>query len=119
MLGAVGLGSLGGTANRLLLATIKRQIICFDDLERRGAGLSMNDVLGLASHLKEERKCKVVLILNDEKLEGDADKDFKRYLEKVIDTVMLFEPTVEECAEIGVGDSTPVMARIIRPLARA
>ena len=112
LLGMVGLGSLGAAASRFMLITIRRQIVCFDDLERRGAGLSMNDVLGMASHLKEERKCKVGLILNDEKLEGNAEEDFKRYLEKVIDTAMVFEPTVEECAAIGVGESTATASEI-------
>jgi hypothetical protein len=114
VLGAVGLGALGSTANRLMLATIKRQIVCFDDLERRGTGLSMNDVLGMASHLKEERKCKVVLILNDEKLEKNAEKDFKRYLEKVIDIAMVFEPTVEECTAIALGEQSPLIAQVAR-----
>lgn len=68
----------------------------------------MNDVLGMASHLKEERKCKVVLILNDEKLAGDAEADFRRYLEKVVDMAMLFEPSIQECVEIGVGERSPL-----------
>ncbi len=31
----------------------------------------MKDVLGLAFSLKEERKCKIAILLNDEKIEGD------------------------------------------------
>lgn len=88
---------------------IKDQIICFDDMERKGAKLDVGDILGLASHLAEERNCKVVLILNDEKIEKEEDKeDFRTYLEKVVDISALFDPTVEECVQLGVTDDTAV-----------
>src|SRR5262249_21129001 len=45
--------------------SVKQTVICIDDIERRGAGLTVRDVMGLASHLKEQKACKVVLILND------------------------------------------------------
>jgi Cdc6-like AAA superfamily ATPase len=41
-----------------MAATISRQIICIDDLERKGAGLSTADVLGLISHFREENSAK-------------------------------------------------------------
>jgi Cdc6-like AAA superfamily ATPase len=47
---------------------VRNQIVCFDDLERKGEGLRSADVLGYISQLKEERNCKVVLLLNDEQL---------------------------------------------------
>ncbi|AID31593.1 hypothetical protein ACVILI_005369 [Mesorhizobium sp. USDA 4775] len=81
-----------------LLST--NQIICFDDLERKGAGISAGDILGFMSYLKEERRCKVVLLLNDEALKG-ADKDqFTSYLEKVVDINLRFAPTPAESAKI-------------------
>src|ERR1700676_823135 len=53
-------------AGPLYFSMVKDQIICIDDLERRGANLSVGDVLGLVSFLKEQRKCKVILLLNDQ-----------------------------------------------------
>lgn len=88
---------------------INQQIICFDDLERRGKDLRLVDVLGLFSFLKERRKCKVVLILNDEALDTDDKAVLESYQEKVIDTSVLFAPTPEECAAIAInGDDAEI-----------
>ncbi|MEP2184737.1 P-loop NTPase fold protein, partial [Roseibium sp.] len=50
------------------LAQSPQQIVCIDDIERRGDGLTVKDILGFASYLKEERSCKVIIILNEEQL---------------------------------------------------
>jgi hypothetical protein len=78
--------------------TVSQQLICLDDLERAGDGLSVRNVLGLVSFLKEERQCKVILLLNDE--EHPEKDDFNRHLEKVADATLAFELTPEEAAEI-------------------
>ena len=44
-----------GNINRALFMMLKEQIVCIDDMERAGQGLSVNNILGLASLLKEER----------------------------------------------------------------
>lgn len=90
-----------------LFLSVRNQIICLDDLERVGQGLSTKNVLGLVSYLKEQAKCKVVLLLNDEELENDAGEDFKKQLEKVIDIEMRFEPTAMEAADIGIDRDIP------------
>ncbi|MEW6450585.1 MAG: hypothetical protein AB1490_08065 [Pseudomonadota bacterium] len=92
----------GDTTALVSFMTIQDQIICVDDLERRGQKLDVNDVLGLLSYLREQRNCKVVLILNDEKLEGEAKRIFEKNLEKVIDVSLVFEPTAADSAKIGV-----------------
>ena len=90
---------------RGLFLTVRDQIICIDDLERAGDELPVKDVMGLVSFLKEQRKCKVVLLLNDEELQSEAATDFRTQLEKVSDVEMRFEPTSKEAAEIGVDQS--------------
>ncbi len=112
LLGLLRLGSLSATASRLILLTIRNQVVCFDDLERRGAGLSIGDVLGLASYLSVERECKIVLILNDEELKNGTKEQFELYLEKVIDIAVTFQPTAKECARIGLGESSTYGAQI-------
>ncbi|WP_028966928.1 hypothetical protein [Sphingomonas phyllosphaerae] len=77
---------------------VRRQLVCLDDLERAGTGIRIRDVLGLSSLLKEERKCKVVLLLNDE--EHDERDEFERQLEKVADVTVRFDPTPAEAAAI-------------------
>lgn len=85
---------------RLGFFALKRQIICIDDLDRKSKLLEMRDILGLVSHLKEEKTCKVALLLNDEKFESD-EQEFRNQLEKVADTFVRFEPTPFEASEIG------------------
>ncbi|HDX3855591.1 TPA: hypothetical protein RXP54_004226 [Escherichia coli] len=81
----------------LSFMSLKNIIVCIDDLERKGDGLPLKDVLGLVSHLKEQKKCKVVLLLND----GTSEtKDYETYKEKVIDIEFTFKPTPYECAQI-------------------
>lgn len=99
-------------AGKLGFLSIKDQIICFDDLERAGSGLTMRDVLGLASFLKEQRKCRIVLLLNEEQLADQQGVEFRSQLEKVADTVMKFEPTPAEAAEIGIDKNTPFHAEL-------
>lgn len=84
--------------------TVRNQIICIDDLERKSQSLDMRDVLGLISYLKEQRGCKVVILLNDEQLAGD-EAEFRVQLEKVADTAVRFEPTPEQAAQIGIDTS--------------
>ncbi len=88
-----------GNLGPVWFLSVKKQIICVDDIERRGRNLSVRDVLGLVSSLKEQRQCKVALILNDEALEDD-ERDFGKYLEKVIDVTLRFAPNPVECVEI-------------------
>lgn len=102
-------------AGVLLKATflmVRKQIICVDDLERAGAGLAVRDVLGLVSHLKEEKSCKIVLLLNDE--EHDERDEFARQLEKVADVTLTFDLTASEAVEIALKNGEP-LAMLLRP----
>jgi hypothetical protein len=85
--------------------SVRDTLICVDDLERRSKSLSARDVLGLVSLLKEQRNCKVVLLLNDGE---DGLEDFEKYREKVVDVELLFDPTAAECAEIAFASPDPL-----------
>ncbi|MCQ1572723.1 hypothetical protein NFO65_18500 [Neorhizobium galegae] len=84
---------------RSMFLTVRNQIVCIDDLERRGEGLKVKDVMGLASFLNVERGCKVVLLLNDGALGNEKD-DFEKQLEKVADVSMTFLPSAPESISI-------------------
>lgn len=88
------------SALSLLALSARNQIICIDDLERKGRDLDVADVLGYASQLKEERKCKVVFLLNEEGLDEKNRGAFDAYLEKVVDVSLLFAPTPLESVDI-------------------
>lgn len=78
-------------------------VICFDDFERLSDKISLKDVMGLISQFKEQKKCKVVMILNEEELNKRVDKDGQRYneifglyKEKILDYSFHFNPSLEE-----------------------
>lgn len=104
---ALKLGEWGAVAAPFFFLTVRNQIVCIDDLERAGRGLDAKDVLGLATFLKEQRNCKVALLLNDQELTKSDKKTYASQLEKVADTVLIFDPTAKESAAIGVSKQTP------------
>ena len=94
-------------ASRFLFSLlVRKQIVCLDDLERAGDGLAPKDVLGLASFLKEERKCQVVLLLNQDQLQGEGKTVFASLLEKAIDTRLELKPTPADAVAIAITGST-------------
>jgi hypothetical protein len=91
--------SYAGSLGPAWFLTVRNTIVCVDDIERRGVNLSTREVLGLASMLKEQRGCKLALILNADALEDDQ-QEFRKYYEKVVDTSLNFSPSAAECASI-------------------
>ena len=101
---AAALPMVGDAISRgqpLLFNSIRNQILCIDDLERRG-DISVKDVFGLISYLREQRGCKIVLLLNQTKLDENPEskQEFADYFEKVIDTKLVFAPTALEAIQI-------------------
>jgi hypothetical protein len=99
------------TNPRLLYASVRDQIVCLDDLERKSEEVQLSDVFGLVSELKEQRKCKVVLLLNYDQL-GDHRADFDKHTEKVADVLLEFSPSVEEAASIALDRQTAFYDRL-------
>lgn len=111
-MGASPLKSFTPAIESLSYLSLNNCIICIDDLERRGTGLSMKDLLGLVSQLKEQKRCKIVLLLNDKE---DGLDEYKKYREKVIDIELEFAPTARECSQIAF-DSNNETTRILPDL---
>jgi hypothetical protein len=101
-------------ANRSFFLLVRDQIICLDDLERAGKGLTTKDVLGLISFLKEQRRCKVVMLLNDEAFDDVDGADFRTQLEKVADTTLEFSPSPAEAAAIAFNAESEISQRLRR-----
>ena len=74
---------------------IENFLICFDDLERKESSISAASILGLISHLKEEKHCKILLIYNDQELDNETKKDIDEYREKVVDLELTYKPTID------------------------
>lgn len=112
ILNFLGFGDTGDAIARATFLTVRKQIICIDDLERAGIDLKIRDVLGLASMLKEQRACKVVLLLNEEQFTTEMLADFNLLLEKVVDVSLVFAPTAAEAAEIAFSEESKDNAAI-------
>lgn len=104
-----GFDALGSIFTLLTSGDFENVIVCFDDFERISSNVNLKDVLGLISELKEQKKCKVVMILNEKELGKLTDIEkkpyseiFSLYKEKIIDYDFVFEPRVEENVKIAI-----------------
>lgn len=98
-----GLNSISSVLSILSSGDFKNVIVCFDDFERMSSKIDFKDILGLISELKEQKKCKIIMIINEEELkklssvENETyDKVFNLYKEKIIDVELPFKPTTNE-----------------------
>ena len=91
---------LGGVARALLSNFVHDTLVCFDDFERKSKTVTVNEIMGTIAQLRDERKCKIVLILNEDSLDESEHAEFVRYSEKVINASFVFEQTAAEAAEI-------------------
>jgi hypothetical protein len=94
--------NFGSAINSISFLSLQKVLLCIDDFERKGDNLSAKDVLGLVTILKEQKKCKVVLILNDESFEDKARDDYKIFREKCIDIELEFSPSASDCSSIAI-----------------
>lgn len=100
--------SLGGVARALVSNLVTSTIVCLDDLERKSKTLSVNEIMGVISQLRDERNCKIILILNENNLNAEEKDEFDRYAEKVINRELHFVPTPEEAASIAFPSSDQI-----------
>lgn len=80
--------------SKIAYAAINNYLICFDDLERKLESLTISEILGLASILKEEKNCRIVFILNEDELKEKDIADLNTYRERVVDVELIFNPTL-------------------------
>lgn len=81
-----GMSLSGSLLFLLLFNKISNALICIDDLERKSDKLSIKDIMGLADFLKNQRACKVVIILNDQQ---DHEGVYDDYKEKIFDDCLI------------------------------
>jgi hypothetical protein len=105
-------GSVAGALTPLYFQAIRDEVICLDDLERRSKGLSIAEILGLVSFLREQRRCKIAILFNEEELSGEDRGEFESYAEKVVDTSIVFSPTPREAASIAIDKKSKSAKRL-------
>lgn len=82
--------------NSLIGSSIQNTLICIDDFERKSDKLAVKDIMGVINDLKEQKNCKVVVILHSDKL----NSEFAEYKEKVFDDVLVLDDNLELLKEI-------------------
>lgn len=98
------------------LAHERGLLLVIDDIDRRGDGLALKEIIGFANSLVEHTsgKVKVVLVVNEDEL-NETDRNAWDYLrEKFIDAEFAFHPTPAELARhyVESPDLKDVIARI-------
>lgn len=79
---------------------VKDRLICIDDIERRGAGLSLEDCLGLVTYLVDHKGCSICVILSPDNL-GIHAATWENQREKVFEYEVTFSPSPDEAATLG------------------
>lgn len=80
---------------------LKGKLVCIDDIERRPESMTLEDVLGLISHLKTINKCNVIAIigLQDEKnIASNNNKQIKQKMDYIKN--INWEKTINEHYEL-------------------
>lgn len=116
VLSAAGLGELGNAVARSAFLLVRNQLVCIDDMERVGDGLRPKDVLGMISFLREQRSCRVVILLNDEAMSESDRADFNRLLEKVVDVSLVYDPTPAEALSIAIKGDDEISVQLRKSL---
>ncbi|MFK8933185.1 KAP family P-loop domain protein [Acinetobacter junii] len=110
-----GLSASTKIFDSLMFNQVKDAIICFDDFERMSNKLDIKDVMGLANYLKLEKNCQIILILDEDKAEGDNKKKYADYKEKLVDETIVIN-SVEHLIRansIDVGIDEPLVELMI------
>lgn len=88
------INKFSGMVSSLEYSLVNNYVICIDDIERKGKGLSIKDVMGLVDELAQRKLCKVILIFNEKSFDSAEDKaQFDSYREKVVDIEMHHNPS--------------------------
>lgn len=83
-------------------------VICLDDFERLSEKISVNELFGFISDLKENKKCKVVMILNEEKISQENKENFDIQKEKVIDYELFFKTSISYIKNNIIKNTNPI-----------
>lgn len=80
---------------------LNNKFLVIDDIERKHQKLNIDEILGFIDECVQTYKCRVLLILNDDKLK---DKEiWEQFREKVIDQELRLETSAAEAFEIAKG----------------
>jgi hypothetical protein len=98
--------SISGLALELRDSFVKDQLICFDDIERRGKDLRLIDLFGLANSLSLSNSCRILFILNEDALDSDEKATLQTHGDKTFSAQFAIRLNPKEAVELAIkGDS--------------
>lgn len=100
-MGAEGFGSL---LEIVKIYGVRDTLICLDDFERVASTLEASQLLGIVNDLIDQRECKLLLILNDNKLSEKNKQQLDEYRERTIDKEIRYEPDYQHVLSIAIPD---------------
>jgi hypothetical protein len=111
----------GSAINEITLlsvpAFVREKFIVIDDIERKHDKLSIDEVLGFIDDFTQNYRCRMLLILNADKL---ADKTiWEKIREKVIDEELRLDTTMSEAFDIAIQLSPSKFSKNIKPAVEA
>lgn len=101
-------------------AALSGKFVVIDDIERKHAALSVDEILGFVDEYTQRFGTRMLLILNSGKLSGDGDDAlWATFREKVVDEELRFCPTPVEAFDIAVLGSSFPFREAVRQAAEA
>lgn len=107
-----GFAALDEIALLAVPAILRNRVIVVDDIERKHAALSIEEVMGFIDEFTQVYGARIVLILNSDQL--DDKKMWDTLREKVIDHEVALETTPDEAFEIALANIPSARAASIR-----
>lgn len=96
-------------AETLAGSFVTDMLVVLDDIERIGDKVSFENLLGMVAELRDQRRCKVILVFNEGGFRKPEDQAlYERYAEKVVDQKLVFQLDAEDTSEIGLASDTPL-----------
>lgn len=93
-----GFNALDDLALVALPTLLKGKLLVIDDIERKHHKLHIDEILGFIDECVQVHKCRILLVLNDDKLK---DKDiWEQFREKVIDQELRLDTSAAEAFDI-------------------
>ena len=108
------LGVRGFSDQLIAFFAIEKTILCVDDFER--SSLCPEQVLGLLVELREEKGCKVILLMNEVELSKEERETLNKYRDKVVDREFRLFPSAQEAFSIVYSENEDFLLQNIKKL---
>jgi len=85
---------------------VKDQLICFDDIERRGKDLRLIDLFGVANSLSLSNSCRILFILNEDAFDLSEKETLQTHGDKTFSAQHTIRLNPQEAAELAIKDNS-------------